>query len=241
MQKPTRININTVPEVFSDHSEAREVLIAAIFVNQYVDETEPIKEGEEVEDQFVNINETLKSNALEHFNHVQEDNNEQTDISDSFEIDFSLTPASKPNVVNIQRPNTLAIKLKKDRRYDEYNLMGACLDTGAQSSVCGIGQPVVYEEIYSGSLSRQASATQFKLGEQITKSIGQIRIKFPIHENTHFEINVDVIQLDVPLITGLYILRSCKQLVNYVDNMLHYCNEDIKRPLTHKHGHVFLV
>lgn len=53
------------------------------------------------------------------------------------------------------------------------------------------------------------------------------------------DIHVDVVDLDEALIIGLDILNSQGLLVNYIDNSLHFCEENIRRPLTYKFGHVF--
>lgn len=117
--------------------------------------------------------------------------------------------------------------------------MGACLDTGAQRSVCGIGQARAYYKLYHGSLTKGGSTSRFKFGKQLAQSIGSIRVELPVEKSTHISVTVDVIQMDIPLIIGLDILRPCKLSVNYVDNTLHYCNEGVTQPLTYKHGHVF--
>lgn len=49
---------------------------------------------------------------------------------------------------------------------------------------------------------------------------------------------MDVIALEVPLIIGLDALKSQRVLVNYIDNILNFCNEDTKQPFTYKFGHV---
>lgn len=109
--------------------------------------------------------------------------------------------------------------------------MGACLDTGAQRSVCSISQAITYNKLYSGSFSRKGSAIQLKFGEQLAKIVGSIWSKIHVYTNTHIDIILYVVEVDIPLIIGLDILRSRKLLVNYVYNTLHYCNEYIKRPL----------
>lgn len=67
-----------------------------------------------------------------------------------------------------------------------------------------------------------------------------MHIKFPIKKHSHLDFHVEVVDLDIPLIIGLDILRSRKLLVDYVENTLIYCNEKIKRPITYKLGHVFV-
>lgn len=52
-------------------------------------------------------------------------------------------------------------------------------------------------------------------------------------------VHMDVVNLNIPLIIGLYVLKAHKLLVNYVDNGPHFCNEGVKQPLTYKLGHFF--
>lgn len=74
----------------------------------------------------------------------------------------------------------------------------------------------------------------------MASSVGKLSIKFPIDQYNHMDLVIDVVHVDIPLIIGLDILKSQKLLVNYVGNTLVYCNEKTIRPITFKHGHVFV-
>lgn len=84
------------------------------------------------------------------------------------------------------------------------------------------------------------SNVQFKFGDHIAPGIGKIRIKIPITSGTHLHLEIDVVDLDIPLILGLDVLRNDKLLVNYIDNTIYFCNHAVRRPIVHKLGHVFL-
>lgn len=72
MQKSARININTVPSICTDHSEANEVMIAAISVNQYSDDDNVKSDGNDTEDPFADLNETFRSNVVDHMSLANE-------------------------------------------------------------------------------------------------------------------------------------------------------------------------
>lgn len=179
---------------------------------------------------------------------------ESASDSNPFEVEFSELPQQpfEINFANEQGPykiHRLDARInaqlktsdcqKESRRYDESICMGACLDTGAQRSVCGRNQALAYDKIHPGALKKRHSSTQFKFGEQLATNTGIVWIKLPIHKNMHNDLHVNVIDLDIPLIIGLDILKSQRLSVNYIDDSLHFCNEDIERPLTYKFGHVF--
>lgn len=78
------------------------------------------------------------------------------------------------------------------------------------------------------------------LGRQISSSIGKIRKKFPIVQHSHFDLKSDVVNVDIPLMIGLDILRSRNLLYIYFNKRLIYCNEKVNRPVTIKHQHVIV-
>lgn len=57
IQKPAIITINTILSKFMDHSEANEVMVNSILVNQYEDDSNAAENENEVEDPFINVNE----------------------------------------------------------------------------------------------------------------------------------------------------------------------------------------
>lgn len=88
-------------------------------------------------------------------------------------------------------------------------------------------------------VSANESSTWFTFWEKLAASTGIVRIKITIHNNPHVDIHVDVLDFDEPLIIGLEVLKSHRLLVKYIDKSLHFCHENIRRPLNYKIRHVF--
>jgi hypothetical protein len=122
------------------------------------------------------------------------------------------------------------------------NFLGAVLDTGAQKSVIGIKQAESYCEIHSASLNRQASqntASLFKFGSKAHRSIGTLHISIPTPKKTMFY-EVDVIDLDVPLLLGLDFLDRFSLNALSVQNRICCVKDNWILPITRKHGHLYL-
>lgn len=194
-----------------------------------------------VSDPLVHLNETLQSNLLAHIGMSQADETDDDVDEETFKVhisNVSQTEDREEEATYMINRSQSAPK-SKGLRYGKSEFAGACLDTGAQRSVCGLNQAIAYNDIHPGSLKMVDSSVRFKFGEKVAKSIGKVSIKFPIDQFNHMDLTIDVVHVDIPLIIGLDILRSQKLLVNYVENTLQYCNEKISRPITFKHGHVF--
>lgn len=215
--------------------------------------TETKKKKHDTEDPFANLSETLRSNVINHISHSVEEVDKPMSNSNPFEIEYSelLQEPLEVNLAEVQEPHEIhrldtqinariqtSDAKNKSSRYDESTFMGAFPDTGAQRSVCGRNQAIAYDKMHPGPLRAHDSSTQFKFEEQLATSTGIVSIKLPIHNNTHVDLHVDVIDLDIPLIIGLDVLKSKRLLVNYIDNNLHFCNKNIKQPLTYKFRHV---
>lgn len=149
-KKTAKINVNTVPALCADHSEANEVMISAILVNQYVDESKHAT-NEEIADPFVNLNETLRSNVVEHLNQENEQDSQVEDDMNPFQVDICEAPYkinlpnAPPSIINISKPHAQCKthhQAQGEQRHNEREFMGACLDTGAQRSVCGRSQAI---------------------------------------------------------------------------------------------------
>lgn len=128
---------------------------------------------------------------------------------------------------------------EKMRLYDG-DFVGACLDTGAQRSVCGLSQARAYDRSQPRSLKLSPQSMRFKFGQQISQSIGTVNIRIPQDEASHITLDIHVVDLDIPLIIGLDVLKAHSLLVNYVENVLEFRELNVRRPLTYKREHVFL-
>lgn len=113
-----------------------------------------------------------------------------------------------------KQPITLYQSSKEKTRYNKFQFHGGCLHSGAQRYVCYLSRAIAYDASHPGSLSLRDSATRFNFGETLAKSIGIIKIKFPVDHYTTLDLKIDVVHVDIPLRIGLDILRSRRLLVN---------------------------
>lgn len=77
-----------------------------------------------------------------------------------------------------------------------------------------------------------------KFGQQIARSIGTVLIRLPKDDYSHLTLKMQVVNLNIPLIIGLDILKHHSVLVNNVDNTL-FRILNLCKPLVYKRGHVF--
>lgn len=241
MDKAAKINLTNVPALCKDPYEANEVMVAAIFCNQYQDESEP--EEETTVDPLKQVHDELRCNASHHAAHgnessCEDDEQDKDQIENLFNIGLisNITHSVTDVLIAHNKRDIPAIRSK----YTQTKFAGACLDTGAQRSVCGLSQAQAYSNEHPGSFSATESNVRFRFGEQVVPAIGLIRIRIPITASLHLDLAVDVVDLDIPLILGLDILRGKGLLVDYINNELKFCNHDLSLPITSKYGHVFL-
>lgn len=115
------------------------------------------------------------------------------------------------------------------------------MDTGAQRSVCGLQQARAYQQFHPTALSKLRRGTRFKFGDRAALSIGSILVRLPIDEHSHINIDIDVVDMDIPLIIGLDVLRRHKILVDYLTNTIKFCERNVQQPIKNMRGHVFYV
>lgn len=90
--------------------------------------------------------------------------------------------------------------------------------------MCGLSQVKAYAKDKTGSLKKGINNLKVKFSQQLVQSMGMITIKLPLDNYTHSMFEIHVVNLDIPLIIGLDILKSNALLVNYIDNRLDYRN-----------------
>ena len=98
--------------------------------------------------------------------------------------------------VNISRPD-------KVRYYSTKFFEGACADTGAQKSVCGLALARAYCRASKQVFKLHSSPYSYKLGDGIRASLGMIDVRMRIKEGFYLQFFVDVADADIPLLLGL--------------------------------------
>lgn len=118
---------------------------------------------------------------------------------------------------------------------------GACLDTGAQTTVIGLQQAKAYCKFMNITYNLRKNKNKYKFGDDKQNSLGALSIKIPILDKMVIHESVDVVRANVPLLIGLDFLDKYELYVNNVKNILCCSALDIQVPLKRKHGHVYLI
>jgi hypothetical protein len=127
--------------------------------------------------------------------------------------------------------------------------LGICVDTGATSSVGGRKQYEAY--LKSIIVPRSArvlgkSSKRFKFGSTSVESVGVavIRIRYSSIEDSgsdqpmSFAFEMDIVDIDVPLLIGLDVLRGSDATVDISAKVMRTCS--CQYPIEFSHGHIFV-
>lgn len=124
-------------------------------------------------------------------------------------------------------------------RYSDSTFDGVCVDTGAQISVCGPRQALAYCRAVNIPFVLRPSQMSFKFGDFITPSKGLLKFRLPCPDGVSLDMDIDVVDLDVPLLLGLRELRHHKILVDYLSNTMENRYLGWKVKLNDKFGHLY--
>eukprot|EP00171_Calliarthron_tuberculosum_P018035 IDg18035t1 len=122
----------------------------------------------------------------------------------------------------------------------ENGFLGACLDIGATKSVVGRKQAEEYYKFLGIPLViKKSTSNLFKFGEHRVRSIGVSLFRIPYANDRTILEELDVVDINVPLLIGLDLMDKHKIFVDNVDNKLvckdlQWCHQ-VKRKL----GHLF--
>ncbi len=115
------------------------------------------------------------------------------------------------------------------------------MDTGAQTTVIGYKQARAYCRFMGVKFKLKRSDKRYLFGDDKQNSMGKITIRIPLVDDKVIQIEVDVVQANVPLLIGLDILDKYQMYVNTVTNNLVAPFLEISTPLVRKLGHVYLA
>ncbi|CDF33317.1 unnamed protein product [Chondrus crispus] len=134
------------------------------------------------------------------------------------------------------------ISMSTDGKQERADFLGACIDTGAQRSVIGKPQAEAYY-IFMGipfCLEQSGHPRVYKFGAHRYKGLGSVFIRIPVDSNQFIFTEVQVVDLDVPLLLGLEFLDQYGMKVQVSENLLTSEEGGWKLPLTRKLGHLYL-
>eukprot|EP00171_Calliarthron_tuberculosum_P000524 IDg524t1 len=188
----------------------------------------------------------------------QESDQDTRDIADETDIDITedalfgaivsymespdyLDAANKEVSINIvnssQESHEVPIYNTSEHMADFH---GACIDTGAQKSVVGRMQAESYYRWLGLPLLMMKSTNMvYKFGTYREPSIGTAKFKIPYADDREIVVELDVVNLNVPLLIGLDVLDKYKLFVDTVENKIVCKNPKWEAPLKRARGHVY--
>lgn len=92
-------------------------------------------------------------------------------------------------------------------KYSSTLLDGVCVYIGAQTSVCGRRKAEVYCKAVNIPLVILPSKINFNFGNVVSLSRGVMRFRLPCPDCGSLEMDIDIVDLDIPLLLGLRELR----------------------------------
>ena len=114
---------------------------------------------------------------------------------------------------------------------------GICVDNGTQTSVRGKTKSEEYCKTVSIPLVLRPSLMKFKFGN--TQSLGIMKFRFPCPHGGSIDVEMDFIDLDIPLLLGLRELRTQRLLVDFLSNTLSCKHQGWSTRLCEKYGHLY--
>ena len=169
-------------------------------------------------------------------------------LSSEFHPWLSLTKAAKEteykiddnstNTIHICSLSSLSVLHVRD--YSSQQFQGACLDTGAETSVCGLGKAKAYCERHNVPLQLNPSNKTFRFGDHVYRSNGLMEFRIPLSPSEFLPVPIDVVDATVPLILGLDLLTREQLLVDYLQMRIKRATDGKSVPIVRKLGHCFL-
>jgi hypothetical protein len=124
------------------------------------------------------------------------------------------------------------------RNRKKYCCNGACIDTGAQSTVIGLAQARAYCKFLGIPLALSIGKRVFVFGVEKRNPLGTLHVRFPTPNGSFIMLEVDVVPTNVPMLRGLDELEKFGFSADTVRNGLHCTAVDWELPLLRKLGHV---
>jgi hypothetical protein len=116
---------------------------------------------------------------------------------------------------------------------------GACVDTGAQKTVIGLPQAKAYCRFIGTKFKLKENRNVYQFGVIKQESLGSLKVILPTPEPL-INLEIDVVQADVPLLIGLDVLYENGMTADTLNNFLKCPGRGWKIPLVRKLGHVYL-
>ena len=118
--------------------------------------------------------------------------------------------------------------------------MGACLDTGATTSVIGTKQAEAYGQMCGQRIRKVGRGKIFHFGKGSESSHGILHIRIPTPNDSYLSCNVDVVNADIPFLLGLDIMSREGLLIDLSNDVVKHPTSRWISSLTRMRNHIFL-
>lgn len=121
------------------------------------------------------------------------------------------------------------------------DFLGACLDTGATTSVIGYPQAKLFCTSSGQSIANCRIGRVFRFGKGSQASIGTVHIRIPTPDGAFIPLTVDVVKADIPFLLGLDAMTNAGITIDLYRDTISHPFDTWKLPLERISGHLFLT
>ncbi len=94
---------------------------------------------------------------------------------------------------------------------------GICIDNGAEKSVASLPAYKRYCAHTHATLDLQPSSESFRMGDVVHSSLGKAKIRMLVNKEGNFiEYSTDVVDVDIPILLGVDMMKQLRWYVNEV-------------------------
>jgi hypothetical protein len=141
----------------------------------------------------------------------------------------------RDDISGFKNPSTSSHKQKSH----DVTWNGACVDTGPQKTVIGLPQAKEYCRFIGTKFKLKENMNVYRFGVGKQESLGSLKVILPTPEPL-INLEIDVVQADVPLLIGLDVLDENGMTADTMNNVLKCPGRGWKIPLVRNLGHVYL-
>ena len=149
----------------------------------------------------------------------------------------------KNQLINVFDQRTPVFDLLAARLVTESPFRGAFVDTGAQKSVIGKPQAQAYckEARIPFKPKPRHGRRLYKFGDRKFEGMGLLEIRIPVTDDFFLSFDVEVVNVDVPLLIGLEFLDTFKVSIDLANDRMLSRGGEWEIHLKTDQGHLFVV
>lgn len=123
---------------------------------------------------------------------------------------------------------------------EQKGFLGFCLDSGAASTVSGQQQFDYLMAITQQPVRKFLSKTRFRFGKTVTSTDCRYKLRVPLSQGHFIEVQVAVVQLDIPFLIGLEALVHYGLNLDFYRMRLRYQESNISVPISIFDKHAYI-